>query len=49
MTHKNDTYPDGNCSVFKFHPKLHNASDKRSISKSFEPNAITDVAGLPNT
>lgn len=42
------TYPDGNCNVFKFQPKLCRASDKRRMSKSLDPIAITDVAGVPN-
>lgn len=41
------SYPEGNCSVFKFQPFLHKASDKRKISNTFEPMATTEVAGLP--
>lgn len=45
----NTAHPDGNCNAFRFHPSLHNESDKRKISISLEPIAITVVAGVPYT
>lgn len=42
-------YPDGNWSIFKFHPILVNSEARRKMSKTLDPMAITLVAGWPNT
>lgn len=47
MYNESFTHPLGYWSAFKFQPALFKPSDNRKISKTVEPIAITEVAGVP--